>query len=155
VVSSRVPWHQSARVGASVDSPFLPVRRFDATRPIPEIVAGLNDWQPANLVAYASMARVLSDQVARATTTCECGLPFATLASIEGRTEDVLELAGMSGRSREGRGRGRAVTARGGRTAAGRRRRARRGRTSNCRRQGAARDAPPVRVITPCDRRST
>jgi len=57
VVSSRVPWHQSARVGASVDSPFLPVRRFDSTEPLEAIVAGLDDWQPENLIAYASMAR--------------------------------------------------------------------------------------------------
>jgi putative adenylate-forming enzyme len=62
VVSSRVPWHQSARVGMSVDNPFLPVRRFDATQPLSEIVAGLNAWQPANLVAYASMARVLAGE---------------------------------------------------------------------------------------------
>jgi phenylacetate-coenzyme A ligase PaaK-like adenylate-forming protein len=63
VVSSRVPWHQSARVGASVDSPFFPVCRFDATQPLPEIVVGLNEWQPENLVAYASMARVLAEEV--------------------------------------------------------------------------------------------
>ena len=31
VVSSRVPSHQSSRVGTSVDSPFIPVRRFDST----------------------------------------------------------------------------------------------------------------------------
>jgi phenylacetate-CoA ligase len=62
VVSSRVPWHQSARVGMSVDSPFFPVRRFDATQPLSEIVAGLNDWQPENLIAYASMARVLAEE---------------------------------------------------------------------------------------------
>jgi phenylacetate-CoA ligase len=62
IVSSRVPWHQSARVAASVDSPFVPVRRFDATQPIAEIVDGLNDWQPENLVLYASMSRVLAEE---------------------------------------------------------------------------------------------
>lgn len=62
VVSSRVPWHQSARVAASVDSPFVPVRRFDATQPIAEIVAGLNAWQPENLIVYASMSRVLAEE---------------------------------------------------------------------------------------------
>jgi len=62
VVSSRVPWHQSARVGASVDSPFLPIRRFDSTEPLETIVAGLNAWQPENLIAYASMARVLAEE---------------------------------------------------------------------------------------------
>jgi len=62
VVSSRVPWHQSARVAASVDSPFVPVRRFDATQPIGEIVAGLNEWQPDNLIVYASMSRLLAEE---------------------------------------------------------------------------------------------
>jgi phenylacetate-CoA ligase len=62
VVSSRVPWHQSARVGASVDSPFVPVRRFDSTDPLDGIVAGLNAWLPANLIAYASMLNILADE---------------------------------------------------------------------------------------------
>jgi phenylacetate-CoA ligase len=62
VVSSRVPWHQSARVAASIDSPFVPVRRFDSTQPIAEIVAGLNAWQPENLIVYASMSRVLAEE---------------------------------------------------------------------------------------------
>ena len=62
VVSSRVPWHQSARVGASVDSFFVPVRRFDATDSLESIVGGLNAWQPMNLVAYASMLRVLAEE---------------------------------------------------------------------------------------------
>jgi phenylacetate-coenzyme A ligase PaaK-like adenylate-forming protein len=40
----------------------VPVRRWDATRPIAETVAGLNEWQPENLIAYASMGRVLADE---------------------------------------------------------------------------------------------
>ena len=62
VVSSRIPWHQSALVGMSVDSPFVPVRRFDATSPIGQIVAGLNEWQPENLICYASMGRALAEE---------------------------------------------------------------------------------------------
>lgn len=62
VVSSRVAWHQSARVGASVDSFFVPVRRFDATESLEGIVGGLNAWQPMNLIAYASMLRVLAEE---------------------------------------------------------------------------------------------
>ena len=62
VVSSRTPWHQSSLVGLSVDSPMFPVRRFDAAAPIADTVAGLNDWQPENLICYASMGRVLADE---------------------------------------------------------------------------------------------
>ncbi len=38
------------------------MKRFDALTPVSEIVSGLNEWQPVNLVAYASMARVLADE---------------------------------------------------------------------------------------------
>ncbi len=62
VVSSRVPWHQSARVGSSVNSPFIPVKRFDATDPIEVTVAGLNAWRPENLIAYAAMAGQLAEE---------------------------------------------------------------------------------------------
>jgi putative adenylate-forming enzyme len=62
VVSSLVPSHQSARVGASVNSPFIPVRRFDSTQPLRTIIDGLNAWQPHNLIAYASMARILAEE---------------------------------------------------------------------------------------------
>jgi putative adenylate-forming enzyme len=62
VVSSTTPWHQSALVGMSVDSPIVPVRRFDARSPVAEIVAGLNGWRPENLICYASMARTLADE---------------------------------------------------------------------------------------------
>jgi putative adenylate-forming enzyme len=62
VVSSLSPAHQSAIVGRSVDSPFIPVRRWDATQPLEDIVAGLNEWQPENLIAYASMGRVLAEE---------------------------------------------------------------------------------------------
>ena len=38
------------------------MRRFDATSPIEEIVAGLNEWRPENLICYASMGRVLAEE---------------------------------------------------------------------------------------------
>lgn len=34
----------------------------------------------------------MSDRVARSTETCDCGLPFALLANIDGRAEDILQL---------------------------------------------------------------
>jgi phenylacetate-CoA ligase len=60
IVSTTTPWHQSARVGASVRSPFVPTLRLDATKPISETIAGLNTFQPEALVAYASMGRGLA-----------------------------------------------------------------------------------------------
>jgi putative adenylate-forming enzyme len=62
VVSSRVPWHQSARVGATLETRIAPVRRLDATDPLVDITEGLNQFDPEVLVAYASMTRVLAEE---------------------------------------------------------------------------------------------
>ncbi|GAA1804715.1 phenylacetate--CoA ligase family protein [Luedemannella flava] len=62
VVSSTTPWHQSARVAATVRSPFVATERFDAAAPISDIVAGLNAMRPHVLVGYASMIRVLAEE---------------------------------------------------------------------------------------------
>jgi phenylacetate-CoA ligase len=60
VVSTTVPWHQSAVVGASLKGPLVPTLRLDATSPMEEIVSALNDFQPESLVAYAGMAKALA-----------------------------------------------------------------------------------------------
>jgi phenylacetate-CoA ligase len=62
VVSSTTAWHQSARVAATVRSPFIASERLDAASPLPTIVARLNELQPAVLVGYASMIRALADE---------------------------------------------------------------------------------------------
>ncbi|PVZ60859.1 phenylacetate--CoA ligase family protein [Arthrobacter sp. H-02-3] len=60
VVSSRVPTHQSAVVGASLRSRMVPTLRLDVTAPMKETVAALNDFQPRSLVGYASALRPLA-----------------------------------------------------------------------------------------------
>jgi putative adenylate-forming enzyme len=60
VVSSRTPWHASARVGTTVDSGFLPTLRLDAGDPLSTNLARLDELQPDCLVAYASMIHVLA-----------------------------------------------------------------------------------------------
>lgn len=87
VVSSRVPWHQSARVAASVDTPFVPVRRFDATQPLSDVVAGLNEWQPENLIVYASMSRVLAEEQISGRLQIR---PRAVMCSSEVLTEEAI-----------------------------------------------------------------
>jgi phenylacetate-CoA ligase len=62
VVSSTTPWHQSARVGASVHSPWVPTLRLDSGDSLERIVDGLNAFQPKVLVAYASMAHLLAEE---------------------------------------------------------------------------------------------
>ena len=61
-VSSTTPWHQSARVGATVHSPLVPTLRLDSADPLETIVERLNDWQPEALVAYASMVHILAEE---------------------------------------------------------------------------------------------
>src|SRR5918994_578630 len=62
VVSSTVPWHQSARVGASVQSPWVSTLRLDSGDPPDCIVERLNAFRPEALVGYASMIRLLAEE---------------------------------------------------------------------------------------------
>ncbi|WP_115787700.1 phenylacetate--CoA ligase family protein [Arthrobacter silvisoli] len=60
LVSSRVPTHQSAVVGASLRSGLVPTLRLDVTAPLEETVAALNRFQPRVLVGYASALKPLA-----------------------------------------------------------------------------------------------
>ena len=60
LVSSRVPTHQSAVVGASLRSKLVPTLRLDVTAPMDESVAALNRFQPRILVGYASALKPLA-----------------------------------------------------------------------------------------------
>jgi|GEM_PF-3403100 len=60
VVSSRLPTHPSAVVGASLTSRLVPTLRLDATAPRAETVAALNGFQPRLLVGCASALRPLA-----------------------------------------------------------------------------------------------
>jgi len=62
VVSSTNEKNVSARVGKAANTPFLPTLRLDATDPMEQLVIKLNNWQPEVLVAYASMAYLLSQE---------------------------------------------------------------------------------------------
>jgi phenylacetate-coenzyme A ligase PaaK-like adenylate-forming protein len=62
VVSSTNERNISARVGKAADTPFIPTLRLDATEPLANIVAKLNQWSPEALVAYASMAYFLANE---------------------------------------------------------------------------------------------
>jgi len=61
-VASTSPWHTSARVGATLNSWWMPALRLAASEPVDAIVHRLNAWQPEMLVSYASMARILADE---------------------------------------------------------------------------------------------
>ncbi len=61
-ISSTVPWHMSARAGATLSSPWAPTLRIDASEPVDAIVDKLNGWQPEMLVAYPSIARVVAEE---------------------------------------------------------------------------------------------
>jgi len=62
LVSSRMPTHQSAVVGASLASRFVPTLRLDVTAPTNETVNALNAFQPRLLVGYASALRPLAGE---------------------------------------------------------------------------------------------
>lgn len=62
VVSSTNPSHQSARVGASIHSRWVPTLRLDSGDALASIAARLNRWQPQMLIGYASMLRLLAEE---------------------------------------------------------------------------------------------
>jgi phenylacetate-coenzyme A ligase PaaK-like adenylate-forming protein len=62
IVASTTPWHISARVGAALHSPLLPMLRLDIGQPLAAIVDELNRWQPQKLATYASMAGILAEE---------------------------------------------------------------------------------------------
>jgi phenylacetate-coenzyme A ligase PaaK-like adenylate-forming protein len=62
IVSSRSTFHQSARVGQTVESPFVRTCQLDAGEPLSSIVEALNTFCPEVLVAYASMIRMLAEE---------------------------------------------------------------------------------------------
>jgi phenylacetate-CoA ligase len=62
IVSSRSTFHQSARVGQTVESPFVRTCRLDAGEPLSSIIEALNTFRPDVLVAYASMIRMFAEE---------------------------------------------------------------------------------------------
>jgi putative adenylate-forming enzyme len=62
VVSSLNPSHQSAIVGATLSSRFVPTLRLDASEPLERLVGQLNEFRPDSLVGYASILRILAEE---------------------------------------------------------------------------------------------
>lgn len=89
VVSTTTPWHQSARVGASVRNPWVKTLRLNATDPLSDVVDQLNDFRPHSLVAYASMNRLLAQEQLDGRLEIS---PSAVMAASEVLTEDSRRL---------------------------------------------------------------
>lgn len=60
-INSRTTFHQSSRIGRTLENPLIRACRLDAGQPLPEIVDTLNTFQPEVLIAYASMIRILAE----------------------------------------------------------------------------------------------
>lgn len=60
IVSSLIPTHQSAVVGASLRSSLVPTLRLDAREPVEQLAADLDRFNPRLLVAYASLVGPLA-----------------------------------------------------------------------------------------------
>lgn len=61
IVSSLVPTHQSAVVGASLRSSLVPTLRLDAREPVARLATDLDLFDPRLLVAYASLVGPLAN----------------------------------------------------------------------------------------------
>jgi phenylacetate-coenzyme A ligase PaaK-like adenylate-forming protein len=54
VVAASIPTHLSAAIGRTFSSPETPRHLFPVSRPLPELVAGLNELQPTILMSYSA-----------------------------------------------------------------------------------------------------
>lgn len=65
-LTSGSPWHMSAQVANTFNSPlmraWMPTLSLDAAQPLVGIVEQLNGWQPHLLTGYASMMRILANE---------------------------------------------------------------------------------------------
>ncbi len=93
VVSSTTPWHQSARVGASVHSPWVPTLRLDSGDLLESIVERLSAFQPKVLVAYASMAHLLAEEQLAERLRISPGFVFASSEVFTGQARRRIEEA--------------------------------------------------------------
>jgi phenylacetate-CoA ligase len=90
VISSINPSHQSSIVGATVSSWFIPTLRLDASQPIDDVVAALNDFRPDSLVGYASILRILAEEQAAGRLRLRV-TPRAVMSASEVLTQDTRE----------------------------------------------------------------
>jgi putative adenylate-forming enzyme len=85
---SRHPSHQSSIVGATAQSPLMPMIRFDASDPLDEMVAALNRYRPDILIGYPSVLCILADeqQAGRLAIRPRAILPSAEVLTNEARS---------------------------------------------------------------------
>lgn len=61
-VASVSPWHLSSQVAVTGNTWWTPSIRLAASDPLETLVRRLNAYQPDQLIAYASMARILAEE---------------------------------------------------------------------------------------------
>jgi hypothetical protein len=99
VVSSTTPWHQSARVGATVRSPWIQTLRIDSGDPLDHILERLHRFQPQVLGGYASMLRLLASEQLAGRLTIAPEVVFGASEVQTGETRRRVEQAWAGGRS--------------------------------------------------------
>lgn len=62
LISTRTPWHQSARVGRTLESPLIPTLRLDANDPLEKIRGELEAFGPEVIISYPSVLRMLAEE---------------------------------------------------------------------------------------------
>jgi putative adenylate-forming enzyme len=92
LVGSRMPWHMSARVGASF-ARWVPTLCLDAGQPIAELVHQLNNFQPRILVAFPSIVVVLAAEQSAGRLRIRPDLIFTAAEVLPDRTRRQVESA--------------------------------------------------------------
>jgi phenylacetate-coenzyme A ligase PaaK-like adenylate-forming protein len=87
------PWHQSARVGATVRSPWVQTLRIDSGDPQRGILERLHRFQPQVLVGYASMLRLLASEQLAGRLTIAPDVIFSASEVLTGETRRRIHQA--------------------------------------------------------------
>lgn len=93
VVSSTTPWHQSARVAATVRSPWVQTLRIDSRDLLESILERLHRLQPQVLVGCASMLRLLTSEQLAGRLTIAPEVVFSASEVLTGETRRRIHQA--------------------------------------------------------------
>ena len=88
-IGSPDPLHLTRQVFAAFRAGRRGVPELTVATPLDEMLRALDAYQPEAIAGYPTVAALLADGPA--------GRPYRRLASVEGRSSDVLELPGLRG----------------------------------------------------------
>lgn len=93
LVSSHKITHMSALVAKTIGKFFMPMLHLDASEDLKDIIRKLNDFQPQNLVGYASMIHILAHEQLKGNLKISPEIVFSSSEVLTEEKRNVIEKA--------------------------------------------------------------